>query len=135
MNMLYQQTVLFTRRPKLLTPSRLTGYMPETRVGASYNKYKNILQLVRTEIYVSSVERVITFFERYRKRNSVRHGIVNHVLCSRLTGLALEVSRYRTYYKTTVYQRLSNSSYTVPHYNLIYQAQIFSTCNGNISRQ
>jgi hypothetical protein len=41
---------------------------------------------------------------------------------------ALEVPRHCTYYKITIYQRLSNFSYTVPLYNLMYQAQIFSTC-------
>jgi hypothetical protein len=33
---------------KLVTPWRRPGYMPKICVGASYNEYKNILQLART---------------------------------------------------------------------------------------
>ena len=62
-------------------------------------------------------------FQPHRKRNSllitririkVPRGIVKHVLCSRVTGLALEVWRYCIYYKITIYQRPSNFSYTLP---------------------
>jgi len=52
---------------------------------------------------------------------------INAKMCARVQ--ALEVWKYCTYYKITIYQRLTNFFYTVPHYNLIYQAQIFSTCN------
>jgi hypothetical protein len=46
--------------------------MPEVCVGDFFNKNKNILQQVGTEIYVYSVEHVITFFETPPQTEFVR---------------------------------------------------------------
>ena len=64
---------------------KMARYMPETRVGAFFNKYKNILQLVRAEICVQSVWYYTTLIQRQRKRSTplttrswirVPHGLV-----------------------------------------------------------
>jgi len=61
--------------------------------------------------------------EQHHKRNSllitrtqikIPRSIVKRVLCSSVTGLALEVWRYCIYYKITIYQQPSNFSYTLP---------------------
>ena len=84
-----------THPQTLVTTRRWLGYMPEICVTAFYNTYNNILQLVRTEIYVLSVKRYFTFndanadltpfFTRFWV--TVSHGIVNLDLCSTLTGV------------------------------------------------